>query len=355
METYLSAGRFPTQSLRSSPRSSAFSNSRKASLFHGTVCNFQPEMEKKTLNLNRMFIFGMGFVGLSFAHELKRHGWEISGTCTTVAKKMKLEEMGFNPILFNASDPELKSLNPLQGSSHLLISIPPIDGLGDPVLSLHQDIIRRILGNGNVQWMGYLSSTSVYGDCGGAWVDEDYPINATSERAKARLAAEKGWLHLGNDLDIPAYVFRLGGIYGPGRSALDTIIKHETLSKSQKMRESRNYISRVHVADICQALIASMVLPSSSSSVYNVVDDNPAPRAEVFAFAQTLIQERWSGHIMECSSLDRSDVAIEVENVKTGKRVSNARLKQELGVSLLHPTYRSGLQSIAETMNHPFR
>eukprot|EP00268_Persea_americana_P047411 TRINITY_DN4939_c1_g1_i13.p1 TRINITY_DN4939_c1_g1~~TRINITY_DN4939_c1_g1_i13.p1 ORF type:complete len:126 (-),score=24.54 TRINITY_DN4939_c1_g1_i13:1034-1411(-) len=106
METYLSAGRFPTQSLRSSPRSSAFSNSRKASLFHGTVCNFQPEMEKKTLNLNRMFIFGMGFVGLSFAHELKRHGWEISGTCTTVAKKMKLEEMGFNPILFNASDPD---------------------------------------------------------------------------------------------------------------------------------------------------------------------------------------------------------------------------------------------------------
>lgn len=80
------------------------------------------------------------------------------------------------------------------------------------------------------------------------------------------------------------------------------------------------------------------------------MDDNPAPRAEVFAFAQTLIQERWSGHIMECSSLDRSDVANEEENVKTGKRVSNARLKQELGASLLHPTFRSGLQSIAETM-----
>ncbi|XP_058088073.1 uncharacterized protein LOC131235017 isoform X2 [Magnolia sinica] len=262
--------------------------------------------------------------------------------------------MGFNPILFNSNDPESRSLNSLQDVTHLLISIPPIPGLGDPVLCLHQDLLRSKLGNGYLQWLCYLSSTSVYGDCGGALVDEDYPINAMREPAKARLAAEKGWLDLGHDLGVPVNIFRLGGIYGPGRSAVDTIIKQESLSNDQKMRESRHYTARIHVADICQALMASIDIPSSGG-IYNVVDDDPAPRAEVFAFARALIEKRWPGQIKESPTPDNVDSIIRKKNTRGEKRVSNNRVKKELGVTLLHPTYHSGLQSIVESMENPFQ
>ncbi|KAJ6795699.1 uncharacterized protein M6B38_226030 [Iris pallida] len=299
---------------------------------------------------NRMFVFGYGFVGRYVSERLKTEGWQVSGTCTSAVKKRQLEDVGLEAFMFDVNKDELKGLYSLQDATHLLISIPPIPGIGDPLVCLHEDL-RSTLSCGNLQWLCYLSSTSVYGDCGGAWVDEDYPVNPKRESAKARFSAEKGWLDLGHDLGVAAYVFRLGGIYGPGRSALDTIISPTAMSEKQKMRNSRRYTARVHVADIYQAIKASFDVPYSGR-IYNVVDDEPAPRAEVFAYAQDLIQRKGTGLSGEIDDGDLASFGTnQVEGYTGGgeKRVSNARLKKELGVELFYPTYRSGLQSISDS------
>ncbi|KAG9449758.1 hypothetical protein H6P81_009723 [Aristolochia fimbriata] len=303
---------------------------------------------------SRMFIFGVGFVGKFFAAELKMEGWDISGTCTSVSKKKELQHMGLETFLFNAEDHDLNCLPRLQDTSHLLISIPPISGLGDPLLGLYRDLLRSKLSNGKLQWLSYLSTTSVYGDTGGAWVDENCPVKASSESAKARLVAEEGWLELGRALGVPAYVFRLGGIYGPGRSAVDTIIKQQTLTKNQRNRESTKFTSRVHVADICQVLKACINKPSLSGGVYNVVDDDPTPRVEVFEFAREMLKEKWPGEMAKSLPSPVTDFIHKKDDYKGEKRVSNALMKRELGIKLLHPTYRSGLRSIAESLHNPF-
>ncbi|XP_072985832.1 uncharacterized protein [Typha latifolia] len=299
---------------------------------------------------SRMFVFGTGFVGRYVSERLIQEGWEVSGTCTSAAKKKELEDMGVGAFVFDARNSKLTDLHALQHATHLLISIPTMAGIGDPLLFLHEDL-ESTLRQGNLQWLCYLSSTSVYGDCGGAWVDEenaawcDFIRSSFVQSAKLRYTAEKGWLQLANQLGLSAYIFRLGGIYGPGRSALDTIIRRKSLSEGQTLRESRYYTARIHVADIYRAIKASMNAPLSRK-VYNVVDDDPAPRAEVFAFAQTLIERKYPDMIRNLRVAALPDTRSTSENTSDEKRVSNARLKDELGVTLLYPTYRSGLHSI---------
>jgi len=257
--------------------------------------------------------------------------------------------LGMKASVFDAteSSSSLQSIHSLQQATHLLISIPPIPGFGDPLLNLNEDL-RRILSHGNLEWLCYLSSTSVYGDCGGALVDEDHMVNPKSESAKLRYEAEKGWLNLVNHLNLSAFIFRLGGIYGPGRSALDTLAKNNSLSQRQKMRESKQYTARIHVADIYQAVLASMST-RCARKIFNVVDDDPAPRAEVFAFARSLIEMRHPDLITESPDVNSAESDIQERILPAEKRVSNARMKKELGVKLLHPTYRSGLQSILDS------
>lgn len=216
----------------------------------------------------------------------------------------------------------------------------------------HKELLKEKLKDGNLQWLGYLSSTSVYGDSGGAWVDEESPPSPTAELAKARIAAEEGWFHLACAVKVTAQIFRLGGIYGPGRSAVDTILKQEPLSNGQKMRFSRHYTSRIHVADICQALKASIQRPSPGKT-YNVVDDDPAPREQVFKFARDLIEEKWPGHISFSNSAEEAKSPIPQGVSRGEKRVSNKRIKTELGVRLIYPTYESGLRSIIDQVENP--
>ncbi|XP_052188885.1 uncharacterized protein LOC127799165 isoform X1 [Diospyros lotus] len=301
---------------------------------------------------NRMFIMGMGFVGQYFAEELRNRGWTVCGSCTNHVKKKKFEEMGFDVHLFDANEPEVEILNVLNHHSHLLVTIPPLVGIGDPLLQ-YEELVKSTLMVGNLKWLCYLSSTGVYGNCGGAWVDEDYPASPTDEKARARLAAEEGWLKLGYGLGISTQIFRLGGIYGPGRSAVDTIIKREPLSKMQRIRASRQYTSRVHVADICQALWASIYKPCQGK-IYNVVDDEPAPRLRVFSYAWDLVDRKWPGHLDQ-TAFPRTEKWISDEtHSRAEKRVSNARIKEELGIRLLHPDYKSGLKSIIDHMDDPF-
>ncbi|KNA08290.1 hypothetical protein SOVF_163920 isoform B [Spinacia oleracea] len=297
----------------------------------------------------QMFILGMGYVGQFFAQQLKNEGWDVAGTCTSVAKKKVLEQKGFDILVFDAMEPEWKVLDRLRCCTHLLVSVPPTVDIGDPILQ-RAETFKASLADGNLRWLCYLSTTtvrSIYGDASGAWVDENYFPKPSNNLAKMRLESEEGWLKLGQDLGLSTYVFRLGGIYGPGRSAIDTILKKEELSERQKRRANRNFTSRVHVADICQVLKAS-ISTQIQRKIYNVVDDDPASRIEVFAFAQQLIQQRWPGLI------DVSDNSI-ISKLPggAGKRVSNAHVKKDLGVQLLYPSYRSGLQSIIHNMEKP--
>ncbi|WCJ35234.1 NAD(P)-binding Rossmann-fold superfamily protein [Euphorbia peplus] len=314
--------------------------------FTGSISGgYEIESERR----NRMFILGMGYVAQFFGQDLKKEGWSVTGTCTSTVKKKELESRGFDICLFDANDPQPSALGSLRSSTHLLVSIPSSIGIGDPVLQ-HEELLRSTIMDGNLQWLCYLSSTSVYGDSGGAWVNEDYPANPMNESAKSRLAAEEGWLNWGDSLGIPTQIFRLGGIYGPGRSAVDTIIKQEALSKSQKRRISRQYTSRIHVEDICQALKASIKKPSFRR-IYNVVDDDPASREQVFAYAEELVEKKWSGWVKKSASSERV-LAYEKDSSRDEKRVRNGRMKRELGVELIYRSYRSGLLSIIDQMNY---
>ncbi|KAM6565832.1 hypothetical protein CsatA_024960 [Cannabis sativa] len=302
----------------------------------------------------RMFIFGMGYVGHCFAQQLKSQGWDVSGTCTSIMKKKQLADWGFDNGIyhFDANEPEWSILDVLNSHTHLLVSIPPFADIGDPLLQ-HEELLKKKLMDGNLQWLCYLSTTSIYGNCGGEWVDEEYLASPTSELAKLRLAAEKRWLDLGHSLGIKSHVFRLGGIYGPGRSAVDTIIKQKDLSAGQRRRTRKLYTSRVHVKDICQALRA-ITLAGFPGKVVNIVDDDPAAREEVFAYAKYLIEKKWPGQIKWSAEQEEGLVTVKKESLFGEKRVSNARMKKELGVKLLYPSYRSGLQSIIDQMKNPF-
>ncbi|CAN1824064.1 Protein YeeZ [Linum perenne] len=300
---------------------------------------------------SRMFMLGTGYVGQFFGQQLHRQGWVVKGTCTSMWKNKELEEKGFDAFVFDANEPELSVLQSLKSCTHLLVSIPSLAGLGDPLLK-HQHLLRDALIDGSLQWLCYLSSTGVYGDCLGALVNEDYPASPSTEVAKARLLAENGWLNFGHSLGLSTQVFRLGGIYGPGRSAVDTVMKQKPLSERQKMRASGQYTSRVHVEDICQALWASIKIPSFRR-IYNIVDDDPAPREEVFAYAEDLVKKKWPDLIKQRSPSeeDMSSDVVSQRSSRGEKRVSNTRMKRELGVKLHHPSYRSGLISITEQLS----
>ncbi|XP_020238307.1 uncharacterized protein LOC109817471 [Cajanus cajan] len=304
-----------------------------------------------TLSQKRsMFILGMGFVGQSLARKLHNQGWIVSGTCTTHVKKKQLQDTGFHVHLFDANHPDPGILQLVKNYTHILVSVPPVVGIGDPMLQ-HEEVIRSSLVNGDLQWLCYLSSTSVYGDCDGELVDEDYPTNPESELTKLRLMSEEGWSNLAHYLGISPLLFRLGGIYGPGRSAVDTIIKQKPMSEGQKRRKYRKYTSRVHVEDICQALMATLYAPSPSE-VYNIVDDDPAPREEVFEYAMKLVEKKWPE--LKFQSVEQRQKVMSSVNPRGEKRVCNARMKRELGVQLLYPDYRSGLKSIIDHIERPF-
>lgn len=296
-----------------------------------------------------MFIFGMGYTSQALANALKQQGWDVAGTCRSEEKRAALKMQGFRAHLFNPSEEEYlqeEAIRKLHEASHIVSSIPPLGDSGcDPVLASH----RKELLKEPVPWMGYLSSTSVYGDWQGEWVDEETEPRPLEKRAVTRWEAEKQWMQLGEESGGYVRVFRLGGIYGPGRSALDTLRKGETLSSRQRLREQKRFTSRVHVADICQVIVKAMASENpgtGSFRVYNVVDDDPSPRAKVMSYARRLLQGT------SVDDDDLSDTNLSTSNGQASeKRVSNSRVKAELQVEFLYPSFRSGLEAIAIASN----
>lgn len=269
----------------------------------------------------RLLCFGMGYTARALAQCLT-DDWMVTGT----------KRNGSDALRFGR-DHKL-SPSAFDGVTHILISIPP-DELGDPVLDLHGGEITALPG---LQWLGYLSTTGVYGTRDGGWVDETSELRPSSVRGQRRVDAEAGWLELRRSRGVPVYIFRLAGIYGPGRSAFDAL----RAGAARRIDSPGQLFSRVHVDDIASVLLASIARPHPDA-IYNVCDDEPAAQADVVAYAASLlgIEPPPLVPLVE-ASLSPMARSFYADN----KRVSNALIKSELGVTLAFPNYRAGLAAI---------
>jgi nucleoside-diphosphate-sugar epimerase len=284
--------------------------------------------------MRKLFCFGLGYSALRVAQRLADKGWRIAGTARTREGADALAAAGYEAFLFDGSAPAAGIANALADTTHVLVSAPP-DAAGDPVLRQQRGDIESASG---LSWIGYLSTVGVYGDRGGAWIDETAETDATSTRARRRIAAEKQWLALGKARDVRVQIFRLAGIYGPGRSAIDRLREgtaHSIIKPGQ-------VFNRIHVDDIATAVCAG-IDGRGATSAYNVADDEPTPPQDVIVFAAALL------HMPPPPEVPFTDAQLSpmaASFYADNKRVSNARLRQELGVTLKFPTYREGLRAI---------
>ena len=222
-----------------------------------------------------LLIFGHGYTASALVDHLGTADWEIFGTTRNVDTAELLKENNITPLMWS-DDTSIKAV--IKRSNYILHSIAPTE-LGDPVYEkFAKDIIARSI---NLSWVGYLSTTSVYGNHDGQWVDEKTPVNPSSNRGLLRVNAENTWARINN---LPLHIFRLAGIYGEGRSPLDKIRS----GKAQLIRKPGQFFSRIHVEDIAQVLKASIEMPNRGS-IYNVCDDMPAAPDEVLAYAAKLL------------------------------------------------------------------
>ena len=282
----------------------------------------------------RLFCFGYGFCAQALGALLSPAGWTLAGTCRTQDGCRALADAGVDALPFAREAPLADAGRALAGATHILLSIPP-DAAGDPALDCHGADIAAVRG---VEWIGYLSTTGVYGDTGGAWVDESAAPAPTAERGRRRLAAERGWLAFGAAQGLAVQVFRLAGIYGPGRNALATVRRGE----AKRIGKPGQVFSRIHVADIARVLAASIARPRAGA-IYNVCDDEPAPAADVVAHACALLGLAPPPLVpFEEAALSPMARSFYADN----RRVSNARIKDELGVALRYPDYRAGLAAL---------
>ncbi|MBR1327240.1 nucleoside-diphosphate-sugar epimerase [Bradyrhizobium ottawaense] len=274
----------------------------------------------------RLFILGLGY---SARHFVRKHGGSFSHIVGTVRDPGKRDDLaGIEVHAFSGEPPARETVEQVREADVLLISIPP-GSSGDPAIAAFGDVLatgrRKIV---------YLSTIGVYGDHGGGWVDESTPPQATLDRARMRVAAEQAWMDMARD---DAAILRLAGIYGPGRNALATLRG----GTARRVIKPGQVFNRIHVDDIANAIMAA--LPHRTGGIWNVCDDEPAPPQDVIAYAAKLMgvvpppEEAFA--TAEMSAMARSFYA-------SSARVSNAKLKRELGVTLVHPTYRRGLDAL---------
>ncbi|MBM3566390.1 MAG: SDR family oxidoreductase [Alphaproteobacteria bacterium] len=290
----------------------------------------------------RLFCFGFGYSAEALARRLKTEGWTIAGTCRDDTRKAEMAALGVEAHPFDSALPLSDAAKVLASFTHILISVPPDSGADqglDPVLRHHRDHLLGAVKS--LRWIGYLSSTGVYGDAQGRPVDESWPSRPTSARSQRRLETENAWLALSRRPSLlPVHVFRLAGIYGPGRSALDDVRK----GTAKRIDRPRHRFSRIHVDDIANVLAASMARPHAGA-VYNVSDDEPAPPAMVTEEACRLLKADLPP-LQSFTEASRTMSQMALGFWRDDRYMLNVRIKHELGVKLLYPDYRAGLKAI---------
>jgi nucleoside-diphosphate-sugar epimerase len=281
-----------------------------------------------------LFCFGLGYSARRLAGHLAADGWRIVGTCRDAEAGDALAADGITAWRFDGGAPAPGIVPALAGATHVLSSVPP-DADGDPVLRHHG---ADLADAGGLVWVGYLSTTGVYGDTGGAVVDETSRLDPTSARGRRRVAAEAAWLALA--AEVPVHVFRLAGIYGPGRSVLDRV----RAGTARRIDRPGHRFGRIHVDDIARVLRASMAHPEPGA-VYNVCDDAPAPPADVVAEAAALLG-RPPPPLVPFDEAARTMSPMALGFWRDNRMVDNRRLKEGLGVYLEYPDYKAGLAAI---------
>ncbi len=277
----------------------------------------------------RLFVFGLGYSAGAFARAFAPQAAWVGGT---VRVPDRPAGQGIATIPWDGSAPDAAVAEALATATHLIVSIPP--GESDPVLA---HFGAAIAAAPTLQWLGYLSTVGVYGNYGGAWVSEATTPHPRAERAVQRLAAEKAWQGLAGGRGVPLAVFRLAGIYGPGRNALVNL----AAGRAHRMVKPGQVFNRVHVDDIVAVLSAAVA--RRAAGLFNVADDEPAPPQDVVAFAAELMGIDPPPEI-RFEEADLSPMARSFYG--DNKRVQNRRIRQELGIRLRYPSYREGLSTL---------
>ena len=284
--------------------------------------------------MNHLLCFGLGYSARELAGRLQAEGWRVTGTTRSAESAARLTSEGLPTLLFDGAEPNDLLAEAARGATHVLVSAGP-DESGDPTLRCHAGDLAAADG---LQWIGYLSTVGVYGDHQGGWVDETAMPRPVSRRSRWRLAAEQSWICFGAQADRAVELFRLSGIYGPGRSPLQKLID----GTARRIDKPGQVFNRIHVADIAGVLQASMARPTPGR-IYNVTDDEPAPPQDVVAYAAELLGLDPPPLIpFDEAPLSPMGRSFYGEN----KRVSNARLKRELSYEFVYPTYREGLSAL---------
>ncbi|TYC49227.1 SDR family oxidoreductase [Rhodobacterales bacterium] len=283
----------------------------------------------------RLFVFGVGYSSRAFVERIAGKATWIGGTTRSAEKASELEKLGVQPFLFDGKSAGDRIAAALADATHVLVSIAPGED-GDPVLTHHGADVAA----GRPDWIGYLSTVGVYGDHDGAWVDEETEPRPVSRRSVQRVAAETAWLDFSEANDLPVQIFRLSGIYGPGRNAFGKFRG----GTARRLIKPGQVFNRIHVEDIAGALEAASERPATR--VFNVTDDEPCPPQDVITFAAELLgvapPEEVSFEEADLSPMARSFYG---EN----KRVSNKRVKEELDYSFRYPDYRTALRDLVKT------
>jgi nucleoside-diphosphate-sugar epimerase len=278
----------------------------------------------------RALILGHGYSAGFLTPLLRAEGWRVTGT--TRSDSARVAAAGATPLLWPGEEAALR--REIAAADAILVSVGPERGV-DPVLAAFATEIATA----RPRWLGYLSTTGVYGDQQGGWVDETTPCTPSTRRGRERLAAEQGWQALAAGRNLPLHVFRLAGIYGPGRGPFAKL----RAGTARRIVKPGQIFSRIHAADIAQALLASIKTPRPGA-VYNLCDDDPAPPEAVIGHAARLL----GLPLPPAEDFATADMTPMARSFYAeSKRVANDRIKRELGITLHYPDYRSGLDALA--------
>lgn len=281
--------------------------------------------------LKKLFIFGFGFSAEAIAHRARSDFAEICGTARSEEKVHRIKADGFGACQFDGETLSENLKEELKTTTHLLISIAPGDE--DVVLSLIGKEFRSLCPA--VEWIGYLSTVGVYGNHDGAWVDEQTEPKPVSKRSIWRVNAENGWGTLSNETKVPLAIFRLSGIYGPGRNAFMAIEK----GKSRRLVKPSQVFNRIHREDIGTAVTNAMQM--NINGIFNITDNEPAPPQDVVEFAHELMGKEPPPE-MDFETADITPMARSFYG--ENKRVSNAKSKAVLKMEYAWPDYRTSLE-----------
>lgn len=282
-----------------------------------------------------ILILGLGYSAGFFARAALARGWEVTGTVRSAEKAAELSREGIRTLVFGGFAVSSALAKAVAEADAVLVSVQPAED-GDPALG---PLRAALMAAPNLHWIGYLSTIGVYGDQGGAWIDEATPPAPTNARTRQRVEIEEAWLQLGRDSGKPVQIFRLSGIYGPGRNAIAKLRE----GKATRLIKPGQVFNRIHVDDIAGVLMASLAQPRQGA-IYNVTDDEPGPPQDVTTFAAELIGLEAPPEIpFEQAKLSPMAASFYGES----KRVSNALVKREFGYAFRYPTYREALHALA--------